>query len=71
MKEQFPETATQTASTADVLQNKLSEKTNEAAAEGKKDVESAKATGTSYVEQAIELGFSHIDTAQCASLSSF
>ncbi|KAL5535829.1 hypothetical protein ACEPAF_3923 [Sanghuangporus sanghuang] len=63
-QQKFPETVAQTASTADVLQNKLSEKTNEAASEGKKDVEAAKATGNSYVEQAKTVGASVLATAE-------
>ncbi|KAI0361434.1 hypothetical protein OH77DRAFT_1469043 [Trametes cingulata] len=46
------------------LEEDLSHKTNDAAAQGAADVQSAKATATSYVEQAKNLASSAIATAQ-------
>ncbi|KAI0375172.1 hypothetical protein BV20DRAFT_1048351 [Pilatotrama ljubarskyi] len=46
------------------LEEDLSHKTNDAAAQGAVDVQSAKATATSYVEQAKNLASSAIATAQ-------
>ncbi|THH07357.1 hypothetical protein EW145_g3443 [Phellinidium pouzarii] len=60
----FPSAGEQTASTADVLQNDLAGKTNAASAEGQKDVESAKATSASYVDQAKFFAGSVLATAQ-------
>ncbi|KAI5117071.1 hypothetical protein M0805_007948 [Coniferiporia weirii] len=63
-QDKFPDTAKQTASTTDVLQNDLAEKTDAAAAEGQKDVEDVKAAGATYVGQAKQYAGSILATAQ-------
>lgn len=46
------------------LEENLSKKTNEAVSEGKNDVESAKAAGASYLDQAKNLANNIISNAQ-------